>query len=64
MLPFSDLQAVARYAAPSRIVPGFADLHRMSALLLAERTPPDGWVLVVGAGRGLELKTFAEFQPG
>jgi tRNA (cmo5U34)-methyltransferase len=65
MLPFSDPQAVARYAEkPPRIVPGFADLHRMSALLLAERTPATGRVLVVGAGGGLELKTFAEFQPG
>ncbi|MFC6225020.1 class I SAM-dependent methyltransferase [Hymenobacter artigasi] len=65
MLPFSDPQAVAGYAArPARIVPGFADLHRMSALLLAERTPAAGRVLVVGAGGGLELKTFAEFQPG
>ncbi|OUJ68622.1 methyltransferase [Hymenobacter crusticola] len=64
MLPFSDPQSVARYAErPPRIVPGFADLHRMSALLLAERTPPDGRVLVLGAGGGLELKAFAEFQP-
>jgi len=65
MPPFSDPQAVARYAEkPPRIVPGFADLHRMSALLLAERTPATGRVLVVGAGGGMELKTFAEFQPG
>ncbi|WP_246559048.1 class I SAM-dependent methyltransferase [Hymenobacter piscis] len=65
MLPFSDPQAVARYAEkPPRIVPGFVDLHRMSALLLAERTPPAGQVLVVGAGGGLELKAFAEFQSG
>lgn len=65
MLPFSDPQAVARYAeGPPRIVPGFTDLHRMTALLLAERTPSDGRVLVVGAGGGLELKMFAEFQSG
>ncbi|MDF7815119.1 class I SAM-dependent methyltransferase [Hymenobacter sp. YC55] len=65
MLPFSDPQAVARYAErPPRIVPGFADLHRMSALLLAERTPAAGRILVVGAGGGLEVKAFAEFAPG
>ena len=65
MLPFSNPQAVARYAErPPRIVPGFADLHRMSALLLAERTPATGRILVVGAGGGLEVKAFAEFEPG
>jgi tRNA (cmo5U34)-methyltransferase len=61
---FADPQAVARYAdGPPRLVPGFADLQRMSMLLLAERTSQDGRVLVVGAGGGLELKVFAENQP-
>lgn len=32
----------------------------MAALLLAERVPEDGHVLVLGAGGGLELKAFAE----
>jgi tRNA (cmo5U34)-methyltransferase len=36
----------------------------MSALLLAESTPPNGRVLVVGAGGGMELKSFAESYPG
>lgn len=35
----------------------------MTLLLLAERTPAHGRVLVLGAGGGLELKTFAEGQP-
>ena len=62
---FSDPEAVAHYAAgPPRLVPGFADLQRMAALLLAERTPPDGRVLVLGAGGGLELKSFAEAHAG
>jgi tRNA (cmo5U34)-methyltransferase len=62
---FSDPQAVARYAeGPPRLVPGFADLQRMAVLLLAERAPPDARVLVLGAGGGLELKVFAEAQPG
>ena len=63
--PFDDPQAVARYAEnPPRLVPGFADLHRMTLLLLAEQVPADGRVLVLGAGGGLELKVFAETQPG
>lgn len=65
MSPFSDPEAVARYAeGPPRIVPGFADMHRMASLLLAERVPDEGRVLVVGAGGGLELKAFAQAHPG
>lgn len=63
--PFSDPQAVARYTeGPPRFVPGFADLHDMAAILLAEHAPQDARVLVLGAGGGLELKAFAEKQPG
>ncbi|UYZ61432.1 class I SAM-dependent methyltransferase [Hymenobacter weizhouensis] len=36
----------------------------MTLLLLAERSPADARVLVLGAGGGLELKAFAEGQPG
>jgi tRNA (cmo5U34)-methyltransferase len=62
---FSDPRAVARYAeGPPRLVPGFADLQRMIMLLLSERAPDDARVLVVGAGGGLEIKTFAEARPG
>lgn len=62
--PFTDPQAVSRYAeGPPRLVPGFAHLQRMTTLLLAERVPRDGRVLVVGAGGGLELKVFAEAHP-
>ena len=44
---FADPQAVARYAeGPSGIVPGFSHLQRMAALLLAERVPQNGRVLV------------------
>lgn len=61
---YADPEAVARYAeGPPRLVPGFADLQRMTALLLAERAPKDARVLVVGAGGGLELRAFAERQP-
>ena len=64
MDPFSDPQAVARYAegAP-RNVPGYYAMQRMTTLLLAERVPEDARVLVLGAGGGLELKVFAEAHP-
>jgi tRNA (cmo5U34)-methyltransferase len=35
----------------------------MATLLLAERVPADGRVLVLGAGGGLELKAFADAHP-
>ncbi|EZP69569.1 Methyltransferase type 12 [Sphingomonas paucimobilis] len=63
--PFTDAATVARYAEDTpRKVPGYADLHRMTMLLLAERAPQDADILVYGAGGGLELKAFAEGQPG
>lgn len=43
-----------------RNVPGLDGLHRMTGLLLAERVPEQGRVLMVGAGGGLELKALAE----
>ena len=59
--PFNDPQAVAAYAeGPARNVPGWADMLRMSELLLAEHAAADARVLVVGAGGGLELKRFAQ----
>lgn len=62
---FSDADAVARYAeGPPRLVPGFADLQRMAGILLAERAPAEARVLVLGAGGGLELKTFAQAHAG
>jgi tRNA (cmo5U34)-methyltransferase len=61
---FSDPQHVARYTdGPPRVVPGYVGMQRMSALLLAERVPDEGHVLVLGAGGGLELKVFAEAHP-
>ncbi len=49
---------------PPRQVPGFDGLHRMSAMLLAERVPEKGRVLVLGAGGGLELKALGDAHPG
>ena len=61
--PFRDPQMVARYTeGPRRFVPGFADLHTMTAILLAERAPADARILVLGAGGGLELKALADRQ--
>ena len=65
MTAFSDPQAVSSYAEKAaRLVPGLHDLHKMASVLLAERAPIDARILVLGAGGGLELKAFAERQPG
>ncbi|QDZ12342.1 class I SAM-dependent methyltransferase [Devosia ginsengisoli] len=62
--------AFGSYASPSyaegppRQVPGFASLHRMVSMLLAERVPANGSVLVLGAGGGLELKALADAHAG
>lgn len=60
-----DAHAAAGYAErPLRQVPGLDGLHKMAALLLGERVPADGRLLVLGAGGGLELKALAEAQAG
>jgi tRNA (cmo5U34)-methyltransferase len=65
LAPFSDPEAVKHYAeGPRRFVPGFADLHRMTGILLSEHAAQDARVLVLGAGGGLELRALAEAQPG
>lgn len=62
--PF-DAQAARHYAeGPPRQVPGFAGLHRMMNLLLAETVPDTADILVLGAGGGLEIKAMADFRPG
>ncbi|KCZ84201.1 type 12 methyltransferase [Hyphomonas adhaerens MHS-3] len=61
---FKDPAAISNYqSGPPRFTPGFADLHRMVTILLAERVPDDGRILVLGAGGGLELRAMAESQP-
>src|SRR5471032_589951 len=58
---FADSSALSDYARKTaRLVPGWADLQTMAALLVAERAPRHASVLVVGAGGGVELKAFAE----
>lgn len=57
--------AVGSYVAgPPRQVPGYSSLLKMVTMLLAERVPSTGRVLVLGAGGGLELRAFAEAQAG
>lgn len=65
MNPFSDPKTVATYAdRPPRLVPGYAAMQQMATVLLAEHVPDDGRVLVLGAGGGLELRTFAQARTG
>jgi tRNA (cmo5U34)-methyltransferase len=60
-----DARAAGSYAGgPQRQVPGYSSLHHMASLLIAERTPQDGRVLVLGAGGGQELKAMADAHPG
>lgn len=60
---FTGDHARAYADRPARQVPGFAGLHRMTSMLLAERVPLAGRVLVLGAGGGLELKVLADEHP-
>src|SRR5256885_1064037 len=62
---FSDADFLAAYADQQpRRVPGYHAMHRMAAVLIAERVHHDAAVLVLGAGGGLELKAFAEANSG
>ncbi|KHL24511.1 methyltransferase [Croceibacterium mercuriale] len=62
---FRDPARTAAYIdGPRRFTPGLEALHRMTAILLAERAGPQAHVLVLGAGGGLELAALAQAQPG
>lgn len=62
---FQAPESVASYSEmPKRFVPGFEDMQRMAMLLLAEKVPNNGRVLVIGAGGGLELKVFSRAHSG
>lgn len=61
---FLDPASVSNYAHDTpRRVPGLADLHKMTTLLLAERAPAAAHMLVVGAGGGMEIRAMAEARP-
>ncbi len=61
---FDAAHARSYAEGPPRQVPGFTSLHRMTSMLLAERIPLHGRVLVLGAGGGLELKALADDHAG
>lgn len=61
---YADSEFAARYAAtgPAQFVPGYYVMHQMAAQLIAESVGEDADVLVLGAGGGLELKSFGLAQ--
>ena len=61
---FKDPAFVERYQAGTPLfMPGFFDVHRMAAVLLAERVSGAARILVLGAGGGLEIRSIGEFKP-
>lgn len=63
---FADPNVVSRYVeqGPPAFMPGHAGVLHMAGVLLAERTPANGVVLVVGAGGGLDTRALARAGPG
>jgi tRNA (cmo5U34)-methyltransferase len=63
---FSDPAFVAKYVdkGPPAFVPGHSGLLQAAGVLLAERAPVDGHILIVGAGGGLDTRALATAQPG
>jgi len=61
---FRGVTAASYAARAERSVPGLEGLHRMAGVLLGERVPRDGHVLVLGAGGGLEIAALAAMEPG
>jgi len=45
-----------------KFVPGVDTVHRLTAQLIAERAGADAHILVLGAGGGMELRSFATLQ--
>lgn len=63
--PVFDAQMASGYRqGPPTQVPGYESLHRMVSLLLAERSPPESRILVLGAGGGQEMRALADANPG
>lgn len=60
---FNDAEQVKNYSTePSKFMPGYDAMHRMACVLLSEHIPSDGHILVHGAGGGLELENFANYN--
>ena len=61
---FMDAAAVASYVDDTPLkVPGLADLHKMATVLLEEQAASPAYILVVGAGGGMEIKAMAQLRP-
>lgn len=62
---FVEPDRVRRYTeqGPPAFAPGHGGMLQMTGILLAERMPADGQVLVVGAGGGLETRYLAGVEP-
>lgn len=62
---FDEPERAANYAdGPSKFVPGFADVHCITTILLQECAPEDARILVHVAGGGLGLNASAHANPG
>ncbi|MFM9377204.1 class I SAM-dependent methyltransferase [Gordonia sp. VNK21] len=61
---FAEQNALGYDARIATLVPGYAELHEMSAAVLAARLGERARVLVVGAGTGTETLAFAKANPG
>lgn len=63
---FADPEFVAKYVekGPRAFMPGQPGVLQMAGILLAERAPDDGHILVVGAGGGLDTQALAKAGPG
>ena len=63
---FVDPERVNRYIeqGPPAFAPGHGGMLQMIGVLLAERMPDDGRLLVVGAGGGLETRYLAGIETG
>ncbi len=62
---FVDPDLVKRYIehGPPAFAPGHGGMLQMIGVLLAERMPADGELLIVGAGGGLETRYLAGIEP-
>lgn len=63
---FVDPSQVKRYLeqGPAAFAPGHAGMLQMAGILLEERMPEQGNVLVIGAGGGLEIRYLASIATG
>ena len=61
---FAAQNALGYDARIVNLVPGYAELHEISAAVLAARLPDRARVLVVGAGTGTETLALAQLNPG